>query len=61
MSERFLDHKETADLLGVCSKTIYRWIKNNEFPAYKVGKRWKFKVSDVEKWLKELNKLTKRK
>jgi excisionase family DNA binding protein len=38
-SERLLRIDEAADLLGVSSKTIRRWIEFEELPAHRLGPR----------------------
>ena len=30
---------------------IMRWIATKEMPAHKVGKKWKFKVSEIDEWV----------
>ena len=38
--------------LGVKAGTIRGWIRNNKgIPARKVGKQWKFKCSELDKWI----------
>ena len=32
---------------------VYRnWIKKNNMPAHKIGRQWKFKLSEVDDWVK---------
>ena len=50
-SEPWLSLDEIAEHLGVSRDTVYRWIDNREMPAHKVGRLWKFKVSQVDKWV----------
>lgn len=42
---------EIARHVGVSTDTIHRWIRNREMPAHKVGRLWKFKVSQVDSWV----------
>jgi len=51
MSERWLSVEEIAEHLGVSKDSIYNWIKKG-MPAHKIGKLWKFKVSEVDDWAK---------
>ena len=37
---RRLSVPEVAELLGVQQATIYRWLRDGEVPAYKVGSTW---------------------
>ncbi len=49
--ERWLSVEEIAKHLGVSKETIYRWIEKKKIPAHKLGRQWKFKVSEVDKWV----------
>lgn len=51
MSEKWLSVQEIADHLGVSKDSIYNYIKKG-MPAHKIGKLWKFKVSEVDDWAK---------
>lgn len=35
-----LDVSQVAELLGMTTKGIYRWINSGTIPAYKVGSTW---------------------
>ena len=52
MTERWLSVDEIAEHLGVSRDTIYNWINGKSMPAHKIGKLWKFKVSEVDEWAK---------
>lgn len=52
ISEKWSSLEETAEYLGVSKDTIRIWIKGERIPAYKVGKQWKFKISEVDDWIK---------
>ncbi|GAB2817829.1 helix-turn-helix domain-containing protein [Alpinimonas psychrophila] len=43
---------EIADHLGVIKDTVYSWIANKGMPAHKVGRLWKFQVSEVDEWVR---------
>lgn len=38
--------------LGVKVDTIRAWIKKTDIPAHKIGKLWKFKISELDEWVK---------
>ncbi len=50
-TEKWSSLEEIAEHLGVSKDTIYRWIANRQMPAHKVGKLWKFKISEVDEWV----------
>ena len=44
--------KEVQAYLGVGRETILTWIAKRNMPAYKVGRLWKFKLSEVDDWIR---------
>jgi len=40
------------EYLGVGRETILQWIAKRNMPAYKVGRLWKFKLSEVDEWIR---------
>lgn len=41
-----------ADHLGVTKDSIYIWIAKRGMPAHRVGRLWKFQVSEVDGWVR---------
>lgn len=52
MTERWLSVDEIAEHLGVSRDTIYNWINGKSMPAHQIGRLWKFKVSEVDEWVR---------
>lgn len=50
--EPWVSLEEIAEHLGVSTDTIHRWIRAKRIPAHRVGRLWKFKVSDVDEWVR---------
>ena len=50
--ERWVSIKEIAEYLGVSRDTILNWIAKKGMPAAKIGRCWRFKVSEVDAWVK---------
>ena len=38
--------------LSVSQDTIHRWIRNRNMPAHQIGRLWKFKISEVDAWVR---------
>ena len=51
-SERWESVPAVAEHLGVSKDTVYRWIDGRGLPAHKVGRFWKFKLSEVDDWVR---------
>ena len=52
MAERWLSVVEITEYLGVKRDTVYKWIKRKGMPAHKVGRLWKFKLNEVDAWVR---------
>jgi len=52
MSDRWLSVDEIAAYLGIKPPTVYKWIERRNMPAHKVGRLWKFKILEIDKWVK---------
>jgi excisionase family DNA binding protein len=49
--EDLLGLHEAASLLGMHWKTLEGMARTRKIPAFKVGKRWRFRVSSLNTWL----------
>lgn len=47
--------EEVATHLRVSKETVYRWLEKGKIPAHRVGKQWRFKVSEVDEWVRSGN------
>jgi excisionase family DNA binding protein len=52
MAEPWSSVEEIAAHLGVARETVYRWIEQKGLPAHRIGKFWKFKISEVDEWIR---------
>lgn len=52
MPEQWVSVENVAGHLGVAKESVYRWIEKNSLPAHKVGRLWKFKLSEVDAWVR---------
>lgn len=50
--DKWCSLEETAEYLGVTKDTIRNWIKKTDIPAHKIGRLWKFKLTEVDEWVK---------
>ncbi len=50
--EPLLSAEQAAQLLGgMHTKTLQRMARNNEVPAYRIGRFWLFRASELNGWL----------
>lgn len=53
ISDSWINIEDAAEYLGVKPVTLRGWIKKkNGIPAHKIGKKWKFKCSELDEWVK---------
>jgi PTS system nitrogen regulatory IIA component len=63
ISDDILTIEEVAKYLRVSERTVYDWAQKGEIPSGKIGTVWRFKKSEIEKWVNErlsVNKLLPR-
>jgi excisionase family DNA binding protein len=49
--EPLLPLREAAELLGMHWKTLEAFAREGRVPATKVGKRWRFRASVLDRWI----------
>jgi excisionase family DNA binding protein len=52
MTEPWMSVDDIARYLGVAKDSIYRWIDRRGLPAHRIGRHWKFKISEVDDWVR---------
>ena len=59
--ETYLTINDVAEYLKFSKETIQRWVQDREIPFYRIRKRIRFRLSDLEKWIAEggVNKTSK--
>ena len=50
--EKWVNLEDIAEHLSVSKDTIRSWMKENKIPFYRAGKRYKFKISEVDEWVR---------
>lgn len=49
--ERWLSLEEISKHVGCSKDTIRSWVKKDTIPFHKVGRLYKFRVSEVDAWI----------
>ena len=50
--EKWVNLEDVAVHLSLSQDTVRKWIKERNLPFYKAGKRYKFKISEVDEWVR---------
>ncbi len=50
-SEKWSSLVEISEHLGVSTDTVRSWIRKEHIPYHRVGRQFKFKVSEVDAWV----------
>lgn len=49
--EPLLDAQAAADSLSLHPKTLMRMARKHQVPAFRVGRYWRFRASQIDSWL----------
>jgi excisionase family DNA binding protein len=50
-TSRILTVRDVSNYLRVHPSTIYKMLKRNQLPAFRVGSDWRFTVEAIDQWL----------
>jgi excisionase family DNA binding protein len=50
IKSRVLTVSEVSKYLRVHPSTVYRMLKKNQLPAFRVGSDWRFTVESIDQW-----------
>lgn len=51
-AEPWVAAEQVAQHLGIVKDTVYRWRERKGLPAHKIGRLWKFQLSEVDAWVR---------
>ena len=51
--EKWVNLEDIAEHLSISQDTVRTWIKEGKLPVYRASKRYKFKISEVDEWVRE--------
>lgn len=52
MEDRWITVEDICKYLNVRNETIYKWIEQRDMPGHRVGRRWMFKLNEVDDWVR---------
>jgi len=56
--EAFLTTEEVLSYLKITPRTIYRLIRTGELPAVRIGRQWRFRRADLDRWVERQRAFT---
>lgn len=56
--EKWASMEELCKHLGLSRDTVKKMIHKQNLPAYKIERKWKFKISEVDSWIRKNNRIT---
>lgn len=59
LSADVMDIRAAAKYLLVAKDTLYKYACDGFVPAFKLGNRWRFKKTSLDKWILELEEANK--
>ena len=51
--DKILRVDQLSKFFGVSKKTVWEWCKQGKLPAFKIGKEWKIRQSDLQKLISQ--------
>jgi len=51
--DKWLTLEQIAEYLQMSTSSIYKMAQAGNIPAYKVGRQWRFKKEQIDKWIIE--------
>ncbi|HDY7866971.1 helix-turn-helix domain-containing protein [Vibrio vulnificus] len=52
-NEPWVTAEDVARHLGIAKDTVYRWRESKKLPAHRIGRLWKFKLTEVDSWVRD--------
>jgi len=53
--ERYITRSEAKEMCGVCDATLWHWDKKNYLKAVKVGRKVRYRMSDIRRIMENSN------
>lgn len=55
--ERWVSMEDICKHLDCSRDTVKKMIRTQNLPAYKIDRKWKFKISEVDSWMRNNNRV----
>ncbi len=51
--------RQASQYLGISPDTLYKYVAEERIPAFKLGNRWKFKKTMLDRWMEKQSRTAK--
>lgn len=51
LPENYISIEDAAKYLNIKTVTLRKWVKDKKVPSHRIGKQWKFKISELDAWI----------
>ena len=51
--DKWLTIEQIAEYLQMSTSSIYKMAQKGKIPAYKVGRQWRFRKEEIDRWIKK--------
>lgn len=51
-TEQWVSVEQVARHIGVKPDTVYKWLERGVMPAHKIGRLWRFQLSEIDEWVR---------
>lgn len=51
--DKWLTLEQIAEYLQMSTSSIYKMAQAGKIPAYKVGRQWRFKREEIDRWVEK--------
>ena len=55
--EKWVSMEDICKHLDCSRDTVKKMFRTQELPAYKIDRKWKFKISEVDSWMRNNNRV----
>ncbi len=52
-SREVMNIRQASQYLGISPDTLYKYVAEERIPAFKLGNRWKFKKTMLDRWMEK--------
>jgi excisionase family DNA binding protein len=52
-SREVMNVRQASQYLGISPDTLYKYVSEERIPAFKLGNRWKFKKTMLDRWMEK--------